>query len=305
MKSVMLRTVWGIVLMVGFAVLFTQCETDLNGLDSEEAQELIVETRGVVDCPFNPDGPFNPAYNGGNGPAISVEEMCSRLSDLPVQELSEAETEALLFMREEEKLARDVYLALSAKWNVPVFEFISKSEQRHMDAVGCLLTKYGLTDPVGDNLEGIFVNEDLQTLYGDLMETGLVSLEAAYTVGANIEDLDIKDLMEALEDVDNDDIRAVFENLTKGSRNHLRAFVGHLDNLGVTYEPVYLLPEVYTAIITSTFEKGSGVLCGTCPYSNAVGVGVCDGTGPAYKTAANQNANSNNGKGKKVRKRGR
>ncbi len=64
--------------------------------------------------------------------------------------LTAAEEEGLLFMREEEKLARDVYLVLFDKWGLRVFENIAESEQRHMDAVLYLLGKYGLDDPARD-----------------------------------------------------------------------------------------------------------------------------------------------------------
>ncbi len=305
MKNNLLRVVGGIALMLGVALLFTQCETELNGFDSEDTQDLIVETRGDVDCPFG--GNFNPAdCKGGGGPAISVEELCQRLAALPSPELSDAETKSLLFMREEEKLARDVYLGLNRAWDVPVFEFISKSEQRHMDAVGCLVLKYGLEDPVGENAEGVFTNTALQDLYNDLMEDGLVSLEAAYTVGAGIEDLDIFDLTEALKEVDNDDIKKVYENLTKGSRNHLRAFVRNLNKLGVTYEPVHITTGLFEEIISAPQERGGGILGGDCPNGTPAGDGVdCDGSGPKVtgtqgvmrKNTSKKNNGRRNGKG--------
>lgn len=53
-------------------------------------------------------------------------------------------------MREEEKLARDVYLELYETWDLPVFYNIAQSEQTHMGAVKTLIEKYNLKDPITD-----------------------------------------------------------------------------------------------------------------------------------------------------------
>jgi len=42
------------------------------------------------------------------------------------------EVKWLRFMREEEKLARDVYLKLFDTWKLTVFSRIARSEQRHL-----------------------------------------------------------------------------------------------------------------------------------------------------------------------------
>ena len=49
-------------------------------------------------------------------------------------QLTEAEENHILYMREEEKLARDVYLTLYELWGAEIFANISESEQQHMDA---------------------------------------------------------------------------------------------------------------------------------------------------------------------------
>jgi len=142
--------------------------------------------------------------------------------------LSEEEKEALLFMREEEKLARDVYSELATIWDLGVFWNIAESEQQHMDAVLNLLTKYGLEDPAGD--PGVFDNSVLQELYDKLIEKGEQSLVDALYVGVEIEEIDIDDLTVYLENenITNNDIRQVFTNLLNGSYNHLAAFNSHL-----------------------------------------------------------------------------
>lgn len=171
-------------------------------------------------------------------------------SDLIVQ----AEKDALIFMREEEKLARDVYLEMNDTWSMTVFEHISASEQTHMDAVLNLLEIYGLEDPVGDNERGVFGNQILQNLYDDLTEQGRQSVIDALKAGAAIEEIDILDLENYYQEIDRADIITVFENLQKGSRNHLRAFVKNLDIQGVSYEPQYLDQATFDSIINSPKE---------------------------------------------------
>ena len=88
--------------------------------------------------------------------------------------LSATEIDSLQFMREEEKLARDVYLTLYDVWNVEIFNNIASSEQQHMDAIKSLLDKYDLDDPIIDNNSiGDFHNPVLQALYTELVERGI------------------------------------------------------------------------------------------------------------------------------------
>lgn len=181
---------------------------------------------------------------------------------LPAESLSEAEIAGLVFMREEEKLARDVYLTLYEQWSEPIFRNIAQSEQTHTEAVRTLLDKYEVTDPVVDDSIGIFQNQELTTLYTELVAQGQASEVAALQVGALIEDLDIKDLDEQLALTDNADITLVYENLQRGSRNHLRAFVRQLAQRSVTYEPSYISPADYAEIIAGESERGAGHMRG-------------------------------------------
>jgi len=171
------------------------------------------------------------------------------------QTLTPVEATNLAFMREEEKLARDVYLYLFDVWGQWVFENISAGEQQHMDAVKNLLDKYNLADPAAGNREGMFTNLQLQALYDSLTQKGNASKLDALVVGATIEDMDIYDLQEILSETDKPDIIKVCDNLMKGSRNHLRAFVGQIELLGETYAPQYLTQEEVDAIFGSPRDK--------------------------------------------------
>jgi hypothetical protein len=182
--------------------------------------------------------------------------QCGAVGELPYQEVDAAEREDLVFMREEEKLARDVYRALDDLWGMRVFRNIAGAEQSHMNALLTLLEKYEIPDPVGSNGPGEFSSSQLQTLYDELIAQGSQSLIDALVVGATIEDLDIHDLDTALGRTDNEDIRTVYQNLQKGSRNHLRAFVGLLEDSGVPYEPQYISTDEFEQIMSTPWERG-------------------------------------------------
>ena len=146
--------------------------------------------------------------------------------------LTEAEQNDLQFMREEEKLSRDVYNRLFEIWGSPLFSSIAISEQRHMDAVLNLLNKYTISDPAAGNAAGVFTSEPLQLLYDQLVAEGEVSEIAAIQVGITIEETDIADLEAAISATTMSDIARVYSNLLKGSRNHLSAFINNLEALG-------------------------------------------------------------------------
>ena len=163
-------------------------------------------------------------------------------------DLSEEEAAGLLFMREEEKLAHDVYVNLYELWGVKVFDHISKSEAMHMSKVLKLIQLYNLEDPALPGI-GEFSNEELQTLYNDLMEQGNDSLVAGLIVGATIEEVDIIDLWERMEQTDHWPIKKVYSHLEKGSEAHLRAFVFQLGLHNYDYQPQFLTQEQFNEII--------------------------------------------------------
>ena len=176
------------------------------------------------------------------------------IQDPVVLTLTEQEIADLQFMREEEKLAHDVYLHFNEKYNLNIFGNIASSEQIHMDAVLELMNKYGVEDPASDE-RGDFTNADLQQLYNDLIVQGDVSLIAALTVGATIEDVDIRDLDNAIDATEKDDLINMYEMLSCGSRNHMRGFTSHLKTQGTTYTPQFITQEVYDEIINGDHEN--------------------------------------------------
>jgi hypothetical protein len=144
-------------------------------------------------------------------------------STATTQSPTAAELQWLKFMREEEKLARDVYQQLHEKWSLIAFQNIATSEQRHFDSIGVLLSRYGIADPA-QSASGVYTDTNLNALYNELMAKGLRSAQDALEVGVLIEKKDIEDLESALKETSKADIKRVYTNLMNASYRHLDAF---------------------------------------------------------------------------------
>lgn len=184
----------------------------------------------------------------------------SMVSALPLHvagaAVSADEVADLVFMREEEKLARDLYLSFEEAWGETTFAQIASSEQRHMDTILRKLVKYQLPDPAAGNAIGEFTDDTIQTLYDQLLADGLANALAALKVGGFVEELDILDNMEAAAAATQADLVRVYEALTCGSRNHLRAFAGRIVSLTrLPYEAQYLPQATVDAILQQPYEK--------------------------------------------------
>jgi hypothetical protein len=204
---------------------------------------------------------------GGNRGARQTHPMTA-----PSAALTMKESEDLVYMREEEKLARDVYLTLQDRWNIQAFGNIASSEQRHMESLKGLLDRYGLVDPVTKDEVGVFQNVELATLYKEIVAKGGTSALDACKMGALIEELDIRDLMDAMDRTTHEDVAVVYENLMRGSRNHLRAFHNLILRAGDVYEPQFIGQEVYDAIVFTPAERGGQGKTGT----DAACAGECE-----------------------------
>jgi hypothetical protein len=234
------------VLLIAVVVLvLTSCaavpnqETSREGtLASEEVYEDGEQSSG--------NNPQN--YTPGD-PAVILNDL----------ELDEAEISGIIFMREEEKLARDVYLKLADLWGMNIFTNIAGSENTHMDAVLSLIEMADLEDPIQAMGNGEFLNQDLQSLYDDLISRGGGSLAEALLVGAAIEEIDILDLQEYLVETDNYSVRAVYQNLLNGSINHLNSFVRTYERqTGEEYQPQYMTEETFQELLATASRGGGG-----------------------------------------------
>ena len=194
-----------------------------------------------------------------------IECIYECINSMPVEDISDSEIATLEYVREEEFLARDVYIKMYELYNIPVFNNISNSEFIHSTAMQALLEKYNLPDPGADHEIGVFNNPGIQDLYDALVEQGSASLQDAIIVGATIEDVDIADLIEHIDnDVDNQDIGYALLQLWRGSRNHTRAFYAHLNFHGLTYTPQFITQEMYDQITITGWEIGNGFCVCAC-----------------------------------------
>ncbi|MCG6188211.1 DUF2202 domain-containing protein [Maribellus maritimus] len=192
--------------------------------------------------------------------------------------LTDAEVAGLMEMREEEKLAHDVYSSFFETYNYVIFDNISKSESAHTSAVLYLMSGYGLEDPATDEA-GVFSNPMFSELFASLTEDGSAGLVEALKVGAFIEEFDINDLQNHLEETQNEDVIRVYSNLLRGSKNHLKAFTFALSRQGETYTPTVITEEEYHKILddSNTSEWTPGYY-----YYNSNDSTTCDGTGPNF-----------------------
>ncbi|MCL4116895.1 UNVERIFIED_CONTAM: hypothetical protein GTU68_058575 [Idotea baltica] len=172
---------------------------------------------------------------------------------LESESLTELEINNLKFLREEEKLARDVYLYSYDIYGNEIFNNIASSEQQHMIQVLVILNKYNISDPVSSEA-GVFNDSTIQKLYDDLTTQSEISLTEALKVGAFIEDFDINDLVELKSIISKEDIQLMIDNLYCGSKNHLRSYVNQLNNLEEPYIPKFISTEDYNNIINSSNE---------------------------------------------------
>lgn len=199
---------------------------------------------------------------GGGDAAVSstlVDTTTANTVVLTAEDLSAEEIAGLLYMREEEKLAHDVYVALFNVWGANVFSQIALSEAEHTEAVRRLIEAHGLEDPAATNPAGVFENDDLQALYNQLVAKGSVSLIEALKVGCLIEEKDIQDINDKKAEVlDEPDIVQVYDHLLCGSRNHLRAFNQTLVSQGGVYVPEVITQAEWDAIASAPSETCGG-----------------------------------------------
>ena len=270
-------------------------------IEVDETAEIIESDPMQEEFPIDEDEknreltPLNQTTpNNGNGPGTPGQGG----QPIPAGDLSELETEALLFMREEEKLARDVYLTMYELWGKPTFSNIAGSEQAHMDAVAYLLEAYDLPDPAAGKAVGEFSNPELQALYDQLIAQGQGSLEAALLVGGAIEEIDILDLQENLAVVENAAVAQVFENLLAGSINHLNAFASVYERQTQTpYVPQYMSQEAFDALFDGTSGPG-GPGGGSGGPGNGPGGGGSGGNGGGSGGNGNGPGRGNGGRGR-------
>jgi len=168
-----------------------------------------------------------------------------------VANLSPGDVQGIVFIWEEEKVARDLYSSFYQGTNLTIFADLARSEQRHMDQAGMLMDRYGLTAPATGE-PGVFSNETLERLYADLLARGRWSEEDALTAAVVFEEISIVDLEREISSARAEDVRVVYQGLLAGSRKHLRSYVRDLEDRRIRYTPEYLSPEEYREIVKAS-----------------------------------------------------
>lgn len=167
------------------------------------------------------------------------------------------EQQSIRNLLDEDKLARDLYISLGQKWNLMPFQNIPNSEQMHMDSLKQLIQNYTKQNPIANNKVGKFTNPEVQKLYNQLLVYGLQSPQQALQVGGWVEETDIADLKKAAAETQDSQSLAVYDDLLRGSRNHLRAFARQLGMLGVEYQAQVLPESEVQTILSSPQEQGN------------------------------------------------
>jgi hypothetical protein len=217
MKTMKLVTV-----VAGIIFLFASCSESVTNVDEMISSEADIKSTELVAAP------------GDSCDFTAV--------------LNDEEIDGLLEMREEEKLAGDVYRAFYKVHEHIIFDNISKSEDAHSSAVLHLINGFELIDPALEE-EGVFTNPLFNQLYADLTSQGNSNLVDALKVGAFIEEYDIADLERLIEETENETIKRVYANLLRGSKIHIKAFTNVLKVYGETYTPTVISQEEYENIL--------------------------------------------------------
>lgn len=196
--------------------------------------KLLATTLLVASLAATPLTAFagNGKGNGGGRPATPG----AAASATVLEPLSPDEIATLLWMREEEKLARDVYIAMTGKYTEKVFSNIAAAEQKHFDAIGRKLELYGITDVALPEV-GKFYDPELQAMYDDLVAQGLENYVEALYVGVAIEEADMVDLTVAIDGTDSRPLKKTYSHLLIGSQHHLDSFIKLLEKEGIDYAP--------------------------------------------------------------------
>ncbi len=253
-----MKTKLAFVTLAGFALFFAACSEKEDGIDSVLTTSDDIKSTELAAAPG---------------------DSCDFTATL-----TEDEVAGLLEMREEEKLAHDVYIYFYETYEYFVFNNISESEDAHSRAVLYLINGFGLVDPAQAEV-GEFTADLYKTLYSDLTAQGSTSLADALKVGAFIEEYDIADLQRLIAETTNETILRVYGNLLRGSESHLGAFVNVLAALGEKYEPQIISEAAFAEILSQPNGKhGQGIGSdgnggkGNNAYSGSNGTGACNST---------------------------
>lgn len=239
MKNNRFAPVFTLAVFAASFIFFTGCQVDPVQIGQLGVGKQITDDRGPVI------------------PTPACECINSRYAS---EALSAEEVAAILFAREEAKMARDISTLLSERWGTQIFRNLYANSQNNFEMLGCLIDKYRLHDPAFAT-PGVFNNEILQSMYNNLSAQGLNSHSDALRVSALVQEFGLYDLTNRGKQADNADIRVVFGSVMLDTRNNLREISQVMNGAGITYVSSYINQGLYHTIISSGHEVNPGV----CP----------------------------------------
>jgi hypothetical protein len=209
-----------------------------SDLDAKELEQDMMDNELHIEIVHESDIPHE---------EVSDDENI--INSTPVADLNETQEATLAYMWDEERLARDLYLAFNDLTpSTTLYNIATNAESKHVESVELLVKKYDLNlfnapdysggydaAALADVSAGEYINPDLTTLYDTLYAEGSQSEQAALEVGCKVEVTDISDLdRDILLAGEAQDISLVFQNLRSGSYSHYWAFDKALKNIGVS-----------------------------------------------------------------------
>jgi hypothetical protein len=225
----MLKTTFKISIAVALLSVGSMAGQGQGKSQGNNNQEITQEVEEITTEVTQERGQGRGQSKNSNKEDFSSDKSKGNGKNSTVSELTEAEKAGIIYIVEEEKVARDVYRHLAESWNAKIFSKIADSEQKHVDAVTKLFSSYNIEMPMTMDEQGIFTSEKLQAMYDELIEKGEQSLEEALKVGIEVEETDIEDLEALLDSNIEEDVEKVYSRILRGSYNHLRSFNRELD----------------------------------------------------------------------------
>ncbi|QXO95341.1 DUF2202 domain-containing protein [Methanospirillum purgamenti] len=115
-----------------------------------------------------------PASGVGQGYRIQFQgNQNSILPEPQDYNLSDIERSDLLFMRQEEQMAHDLYMVWYEKYSIPIFRNIADAETSHASEVQFLLDRYQVPSDMIGNLSYGYNNPEIQALADALAVGGV------------------------------------------------------------------------------------------------------------------------------------
>ena len=210
---------------------------------------IFVTTTILYHSSFNE--PYQQAIsNNAQQPQIILAAAAIKSAPTPI------ELQALAYIHEEERLARDVYFEMFKLWGLSIFKSISEEEQEHINVTAHFLRIFNINNLYSTESPGQYANNDLTLLYQTLTRKGAVSAKEALSACALQKEINMIDLNKATSVTLSIPAKDTYQELHKESTNHLRSFSHALELLWVRYHGAFLSQQVINSIIGSPMDRG-------------------------------------------------